>query len=180
LRFFIYCRGFTRKVHGPPPPQRIPDAWLRKRFEGGGGVWGGGGGVKNIRNNKNVFHVWPIRVDAWGGGGWGVGGGGGGGGRGAMNWQNRDLRDLGFPRFSSSAMELLGAAPERVLHAQPPDPAAQLNRNSGPALREGGGGGVGGGGGGGVRGGRTRLPSPIKREPTDFARRSTVFGWDDR
>ena len=35
-------------------------------------------------------------------------------------------------------------APERVLHTQPPDQAAHLNRNSGPAAA------------------RTRLPSPIK------------------
>src|ERR1700716_3034159 len=55
---------------------------------------------------------------------------------------NRRLSDLD-PELQQFAMNTR-RAPERALHAQPPDQAAQLNRNSGPAAA------------------RTRLPSPIK------------------
>src|SRR6267154_5271961 len=55
---------------------------------------------------------------------------------------NRRLSDLD-PELQQFTMNTR-RAPERVLHAQPPDQAAHLNRNSGPAAA------------------RTRLPSPIK------------------
>jgi hypothetical protein len=55
---------------------------------------------------------------------------------------NRRLSDLD-PELQQFAMNTR-RAPERVLHAQPPDQAAHLNRNSGPAAA------------------RTRLPAPIK------------------